>query len=80
MNTQTDFVISLLCVSCVCSAGVGRTGSFMAIDSMLDRSLDLDTVDVFGYVTVLRTQRMHMVQTPVCGLGVWSIYASLIGS
>ncbi|XP_065834466.1 receptor-type tyrosine-protein phosphatase delta-like [Oscarella lobularis] len=46
-----------------CSAGVGRTGAYIVIDAMLDRMLDWDTVDIFGHVMVLRSQRNFMVQT-----------------
>ena len=45
------------------SAGVGRTGTFMAIDSMLDMSEKEHCVDIFGYVTLMRTCRPSMVQT-----------------
>jgi netrin-G3 ligand len=46
-----------------CSAGVGRTGAFIVIDAMLDRIQELDTIDVYGHVSVLRSQRNYMVQT-----------------
>lgn len=46
-----------------CSAGVGRTACFIVIDSMLERLKHEDTVDIYGHVTVLRTQRNFMVQT-----------------
>ena len=45
-----------------CSAGVGRTGTFIVLDSMLNRMLNEKDVDVFGHVAYLRTQRMFMVQ------------------
>jgi len=46
-----------------CSAGVGRTGAFIVIDSMLERMKHERTVDVYGHVTCLRAQRNYMVQT-----------------
>ena len=46
-----------------CSAGVGRTGAFIVIDSMLERMKHEKTVDVYGHVTCLRAQRNYMVQT-----------------
>ena len=46
-----------------CSAGVGRTGAFIVIDSMLERIKNEQTVDVYGHVTCLRSQRNYMVQT-----------------
>ncbi|KAG8191089.1 hypothetical protein JTE90_008401 [Oedothorax gibbosus] len=46
-----------------CSAGVGRTGCFVVIDSMLERLKHETTVDIYGHVTCLRAQRNYMVQT-----------------
>ena len=46
-----------------CSAGVGRTGAFIVIDSMLERMKHEKTIDVYGHVTCLRAQRNYMVQT-----------------
>ncbi|XP_077572600.1 protein tyrosine phosphatase receptor type Fa isoform X2 [Stigmatopora nigra] len=46
-----------------CSAGVGRTGCFVAIDAMLERMRREGAVDVHGHVSRLRAQRNYMVQT-----------------
>ncbi|XP_022645434.1 receptor-type tyrosine-protein phosphatase F-like isoform X4 [Varroa destructor] len=46
-----------------CSAGVGRTGCYTVIDSMLQRLRHEDTVDIYGHTTCLRAQRNYMVQT-----------------
>ncbi|XP_020617545.1 receptor-type tyrosine-protein phosphatase kappa-like isoform X1 [Orbicella faveolata] len=46
-----------------CSAGVGRTGTFMVIDSTLDRIKAESTIDIFNFVAYLRTRRTAMVQT-----------------
>ncbi|XP_026230837.1 receptor-type tyrosine-protein phosphatase S-like isoform X1 [Anabas testudineus] len=46
-----------------CSAGVGRTGCFIVIDAMLERIRHERTVDIYGHVTLMRSQRNYMVQT-----------------
>ncbi|KAI1290100.1 Tyrosine-protein phosphatase Lar [Halotydeus destructor] len=46
-----------------CSAGVGRTGCFIVIDSMLERLKYDDSLDIYGHVTSLRAQRNYTVQT-----------------
>lgn len=48
---------------CLCSAGVGRTGCFIVIDAMLERIKHEKTVDIYGHVTLMRSQRNYMVQT-----------------
>ncbi|KAI4889649.1 hypothetical protein NFI96_031465 [Prochilodus magdalenae] len=47
----------------VFSAGVGRTGCFIVIDAMLERIRHERTVDIYGHVTLMRSQRNYMVQT-----------------
>ncbi|XP_041646952.1 receptor-type tyrosine-protein phosphatase C isoform X2 [Cheilinus undulatus] len=45
-----------------CSAGVGRTGTYIGIDAMME-CLDAEgRVDIYGYVVKLRRQRCLMVQ------------------
>ncbi|XP_037117995.1 receptor-type tyrosine-protein phosphatase delta-like isoform X19 [Syngnathus acus] len=46
-----------------CSAGVGRTGCFIVIDAMAERIKHEKTVDIYGHVTLMRSQRNYMVQT-----------------
>ena len=53
-----------------CSAGVGRTGVFIALDSMLERVEKEKTVNVYEFLTNMRRKRIQMVQTQVCGVGV----------
>ncbi|XP_056138330.1 receptor-type tyrosine-protein phosphatase beta-like [Lampris incognitus] len=46
-----------------CSAGVGRTGTFITLDRVLQQMDTKDTVDIYGAVFDLRLHRSHMVQT-----------------
>lgn len=62
MTSVGDCVI-LDCVLCSHSAGVGRTGCFIVIDAMLERMKHEKTVDIYGHVTCMRSQRNYMVQT-----------------
>lgn len=47
------------------SAGVGRTGTFVVLDRLLQQLDSSDTVDIYGCVFDLRLHRSHMVQTEV---------------
>ena len=49
-----------------CSAGVGRTGTFITIDCVLEQLQKKQVIDIFGTVNSIRHQRMNMVQTVVC--------------
>lgn len=46
-----------------CSAGAGRTGTFCALSTVLERVKAEGILDVFQTVKSLRLQRPHMVQT-----------------
>ena len=48
-----------------CSAGVGRTGTFITLDCMLERIRAEKTINIFPFVKQLRTERVLMVQTLV---------------
>ena len=48
-----------------CSAGVGRTGAFIVLDSMLERMKKEDNLNIFEFLKQLRAQRVLMVQTQV---------------
>ena len=47
------------------SAGVGRTGTFIAVDIALEQAFKEGVVDIAGIINRLREQRMQMVQTAV---------------
>lgn len=73
-QTQHDvfcFLWNHMLLGC-CSAGVGRTGTFLAIDFLLQQAKDKGSVDVYKYLEGLRDQRMHAVQTLVSFKAVYS--------
>ncbi|VDI74379.1 Hypothetical predicted protein, partial [Mytilus galloprovincialis] len=46
-----------------CSAGVGRTGTFIAIDALYQHGNKVGYVDIMEYVQMMRKDRMNMIQT-----------------
>ncbi|XP_044288204.1 receptor-type tyrosine-protein phosphatase C isoform X2 [Varanus komodoensis] len=60
VNALSNFFSGPIVVHC--SAGVGRTGTYIGIDAMLEGLESEGRVDVYGYVVKLRRQRCLMVQ------------------
>lgn len=50
---------------CALSAGVGRSGTFIALDQLLQQMKQEKVVDTFGVVYTLRMHRYVMIQTLV---------------
>ncbi|XP_033739097.1 receptor-type tyrosine-protein phosphatase epsilon-like [Pecten maximus] len=46
-----------------CSAGIGRTGTYIGLDALLREGKLNDEIDVFGYTERMRNGRMNMIQT-----------------
>ena len=47
------------------SAGVGRTGTYLAVEHLLQQAAAEDRVDVVGCIDNMRQQRVNMVQSLV---------------
>ena len=62
------------------SAGVGRTGTFICIDNVLDQIKKEEVVDISGAINKMRHQRMKMVQTPVSYVGTECTQSAIVGS
>lgn len=50
---------------CLRSAGVGRTGTFIALDRLMQHIREHEFVDILGMVSEMRSHRLSMVQTEV---------------
>jgi len=60
----TSAVVNDVC-DVILSAGVGRTGVFIALSIVLERMRYEGVVDMFQTVKMLRTQRQGMIQSEV---------------
>ena len=49
-----------------CSAGVGRTSTFILLDAMMQQMRSEGSLSVYQFLRSMRGQRMKMVQTQVC--------------
>ena len=58
-------VIAIYVAFSVLSAGVGRTGTYIALDIMLQQMPFTDSVNVYECVRDMRAKRLYMVQTLV---------------
>ena len=47
------------------SAGIGRTGTYIALDILIEQGKQLGYVDVAACVATLRRQRVNMIQNLV---------------
>ena len=47
------------------SAGVGRTGAYITIDAMMQQMKEKDDLNIYEFVTQMRTKRTFMVQNQV---------------
>ena len=47
------------------SAGVGRTGTFIALDYLLEKAAVEGVVDIYGLTWQMRRDRVNMIQTVV---------------
>ena len=52
---------------------MGRTGTFIAIDIILEQAEKQKRVDVSGVINKMRHQRMKMVQTAVSNVFIMAI-------
>ena len=68
-----------------CSAGVGRTGTFILLDRVMQQMKREGTLSIYNILKGMRGQRMKMVQTQVYvarynAFQLWLTYSLATGS
>ena len=59
------------------SAGVGRSGTLIALDKLLNEAAEKQSIDLLKCIEGLRMQRMYMVQTLVNGRYICTLFCHL---
>ena len=83
MSVKNPWNNLLTLLSIFCSAGVGRTGTFIGLDIVLERleSLHQETINIYETISYLRTRRVNMIQTVVrkfIFLYIWTFLKTLL--
>ena len=58
-----------------CSAGVGRTGTFILLDTVMQQIKNEGTLSIYNVLRNVRDQRMKMVQTKVTRIATYNAYS-----
>ena len=58
-----------------CSAGVGRTGTFILLDTVMQQIKNEGTLSIYNVLKNVRDQRMKMVQTKVTRIPTYNAYS-----
>ena len=58
-----------------CSAGVGRTGTFILLDTVMQQIKNEGTLSIYNVLKNVRAQCMKMVQTKVTRIATYNAYS-----
>ena len=58
-----------------CSAGVGGTGTFILLDTVMQQMKNEGTLSIYNVLKNVRDQRMKMVQTKVTKIATYNAYS-----
>ena len=58
-----------------CSASVGRTGTFILLDTVMQQMKNEGTLNIYNILQNVRDQRMKMVQTKVTRIATYNAYS-----